>query len=397
MTIDAQRITIRGARPSDKKVVLGFCRHTWGEWGDYIDKVWDEWVKDKNGFFAVASLGGRPVGTAKLTVLNKREVWFEGLRVDPSFRGMGLSHLLTGFLARMALRRGAETVRYATGARNRASLHIGKSWGLRPLGRYSILSATCDGRRRQVFERLSDPLRALTIIRNLAVPIKGVFVEPMGLETRFKRASIRLLLRDGSKGAGKAATRETKAERKRALDEVVRVVSSAPLTKAMGGLASEGWTFFQVDTDFLAASFDKGEVFLGTWANESAAVQSRQPGTGCRKGPDRGWLDESSATVPLGILIASPQRSQRRLLVKLVAELSKDALGPLLSGTRRLAHQLDLPRVRLIVPATRTMLACAKRAGFKEEDEGFYHVVMEMHLEDKRTRARVARRVDRYL
>ena len=364
MTNDARRISIRRARPSDKKVVLDFCRRTWGEWGDYIDKVWDEWVRDRKGFFAVAALGERPIGTAKLTLLNRREVWFEGLRVDPSFRGMGLSHLLTGFLAGKALRLGAETVRYATGARNRASLHIGKSWGLGPVGRYSILSATCDGRRRHVFERISDPVRALTIIKNLAVPVERVLVEPVGFETRFTRTSLRRLLRDRLRSAGKGGPRGTKAERKRALDEILCFVSSTPLTKAMGGLASEGWTFFQVDTDFLATAFDKGEFFL---------------------------------TVPLGILIASPQRRKRRLLVKLVAEFGKDALGPLLSGTRRLAHELDLPRVRLIVPATRTILATAKGAGFKEEDKGFYHVVMQMHLGDRRTRTRVAHLVDRHL
>jgi GNAT superfamily N-acetyltransferase len=405
MTVDARRITIRRARASDKKVVLGFCRRTWGEWGDYIDKVWDEWLRDRKGFFAVASLGERPIGTAKLTLLNKREAWFEGPRVDPSFRGMGLSHLLTGFLARKALKLGAESVRYATGARNRASLHIGKSWGLGLVGRYSIVSATSDGRRRRVFERISDPVRALTIVENLAVPVTKVLVEPLGFESRLTRASIEFLLRHGLGRADRMAPRGTKAERKKALDEIERLVSSAPFTKAMGELASEGWTFFQVDTDFLATSFDKGELFVGAWhkecatrrANESAAVQSKQPGTGSRRALAGSSPAEWDTAIPLGILVASPQRAKRRLLVKLVAEFSKDALGPLLSGTRRLAHELDLPRVRLIVPATKPMLACAKDVGFKEEDDGFYHVVMEMHLENKRTRTRVARLLDRYL
>ena len=406
MTVDARRITIRRARPSDRKVVLDFCRRTWGEWGDYIDKVWDEWVRDRSGFFAVASLGERPIGTAKLTLLNRREVWFEGLRVDPSFRGMGLSHLLTGFLAREALKLGAETVRYATGARNRASLHIGKSWGLRLVGRYSILSATCDGRRRHVFERIADPVRALTIVKNLAVPVERVLVEPVGFDTRFTRASLRRLLKDRLRSARKGALKGTKAERKIALDNIAHVVSLAPLTKAMGGLASEGWTFFQIDTDFLATAFDKRELFLGMWLERPPAGRSNQSATGRRKAPvggapAGGWTEggpvESDTAVPLGFLVASPQRRRRRLLVKLVAEFGKDALGPLLSGIRRLAHELDLPRVRLIVPATRTILATAKGAGFKEEDKGFYHVVMQMHLGDRSTRTRVAHLVDRYL
>ncbi|MCX5801333.1 MAG: GNAT family N-acetyltransferase [Candidatus Eisenbacteria bacterium] len=328
MAGNALSITIRRARASDKKVVLGFCRRTWGDWGDYIDKVWDEWVKDKRGFFAIAAIGKRPVGTAKLTVLNKREMWFEGLRVDPSFRGAGISHLLTGFLAKEALRRGAETVRYATGAGNRASLHIGKSWGLRLVGKYSILTASSDGRRCSVFERTSDPVTALAAVANAGV-------------------------------------------------------------HCAAGLASEGWTFFEVNRDFLAASFKKREVFLGLLPPQGADLPQRR--SIARRPPDSGVAS------PLGILIASPQRKKGRLLVKLVAELRENALGLLLSGTRKLAHELALPRVRLIVPAKRAILACAKGAGFREEDEGFYHVVMEAHLGDKRTRARVERLVNRYV
>ena len=405
MTRSAQRIAIRRARPSDKKVVLGFCRRTWGEWGDYIDKVWDEWVKDKRGFFAVASLGERPIGTAKLTVLNKREMWFEGLRVDPSLRGMGISHLLTAFLAREALKRCAETVRYATGARNRASLHIGKSWGLRRVGRYSILSANSDGRRGEVFERMSDPTVIIGIMKNLSVPVNRIRMEPIGRETRFSRASLESVLMGAARMADKGSRGRRNARLAEATDEIARVVNSAPFTKAMFGLASEGWTFFRVDRDFLDDSFGKQEFFLGTLPKESAV---RWQKNSVMRGPERGagllpgktvagWHLDSRTVSLLGILIASPQRNRRRLLVKLVAEFRKDALGPLLSGTRRLAYELGLPRVRLIVPATRAILACAGEAGFKEEDKGFYHVVMEMHLRDRRTRARVARLVAQYL
>jgi len=311
-----EQIKIRRARPSDKKIVLAFCRRTWGDWGDYIDKVWDEWVADRKGYFAIASIDGRPVGTGKLTVLNSREVWFEGLRVDRALRGKGIAHLLTAFLAREALKRRAETIRYATGEVNRASLHIGKSWGMRVVGRYSILYSAADGRRSTIFARVSS-------------------MHPRG----------------------------------EALDELLKLVCWAPFTKAMSGLASKGWTFFKVDRNFLETAFKKREIFLGMRPGEST---------------------------PLGILIASPEHDKGRLLIKLVAESNERALGELLSGARRLAHDLKLRRMRLVVPATRSILAAARAAGFKQEDKGFYHVVLEADLESAKTRNRVARQVNRY-
>jgi len=336
------QISIRRARPSDKSTVLNFCRRTWGEWGDYIDKVWDEWVNDKRGFFAIASLDGKPIGTAKLTVLNKREIWFEGLRVAPSFRGGGISHLLTAFLAREALRRNAEAVRYATGARNRASLHIGKSWGLKPTGRYSILSGTSDARRSHIFERVSHPSR---------IP-----------------------------------------------DVVMDAIESSSFTRAMGGLASEGWTFFKVDCNFLKDAIRNGEFFLGTLPQKRGKGRGSSLAGGLQARDLKGRGNVPFETVfPMGVLVASPQPGKRRLLIKLVADFGQDSFGELLSGARKLAHELDLPRIRLIVPARRAFLSCAKEVGFREEDEGFYHTVLETNLRDKRTSAHVKSLVRRYL
>jgi hypothetical protein len=65
---------------------------------------------------------------------------------------------------------------------------------------------------------------------------------------------------------------------------------------------------------------------------------------------------------------------------KLFADLAEDSLGPMLSGTRRLAHDLGLPRVRIVVPKAKSLLRLAGEAGFTEEDPGFYHGVMEKRI-----------------
>src|SRR6266516_3832544 len=84
---------VRPARPEDREAVLAFCQQTW-EWGDYIEYVWDEWLNNPQGKLFVAIKGSRPVGVANMRMLNKTEAWFEGMRVDPTYRQHGIASAL---------------------------------------------------------------------------------------------------------------------------------------------------------------------------------------------------------------------------------------------------------------------------------------------------------------
>jgi len=78
----------RDARPEDKAEVLAFTAHTW-EFGDYIQHVYDYWLDDTSGRFLaiVHTPSGQIAGIDKLTMLSPAEAWFEGLRINPDFRG----------------------------------------------------------------------------------------------------------------------------------------------------------------------------------------------------------------------------------------------------------------------------------------------------------------------
>jgi len=344
---------IRRARASDKNTVLEFCRFTWQEYGDYIDKVWDDWLEDKKGFFAVACLRGRPIATAKLTVLSPGQIWFEGLRVDPRRRGIGMSRVLTRFLLRKARRLGAETVRFATGEYNRPSKHVGRDLGFRLIRHYSILWAPSDGRFQSVFAPLSDPVRAVATLHRAGNASAPEQTAPAS------RGRHDWLPRTG------ASSDRTRGVRKRdmihdATEKLACLVNSSPFGRAMKGLASSGWTFFQVDADLLAQHFESRGLFLAT---------SRA-----------GNVPGSSESTPLGIIVASRNRKAQRLDVKLFADVTEDSLGPMLLGTKKLAYELKLPRVRLVLPKVERLLLQAKEAGFREEDPGFYHAVMEKRI-----------------
>src|SRR2546423_14642906 len=95
---------IRPARPEDREAVLAFCEQTW-EWGDYIEYVWDEWLHDSKGILFVATIDGKYVAVSHLQMLNERDAWLEGMRVNHAYRQNGLAKDLNEVMLEEAIRR----------------------------------------------------------------------------------------------------------------------------------------------------------------------------------------------------------------------------------------------------------------------------------------------------
>ena len=72
---------IRQAKNSDKDLVLKFCKNTFS-WGDYIDKVWEFWISEKNLFLIEDQ---KPIGICH-AFFSDDQVWIEGIRVDSQYR-----------------------------------------------------------------------------------------------------------------------------------------------------------------------------------------------------------------------------------------------------------------------------------------------------------------------
>lgn len=134
-------IEIRQARPEDREAVLAFCAHTW-EWGDYIDDVWDEWLRDPTGLLLVALFDGTPVGILHIRMLSEADVWLEGMRVDPAYRNQGIARQLNLEASAEAMRRGATTVRLLTESTNAASIHMVERLHFRRAGVFAPYTAT---------------------------------------------------------------------------------------------------------------------------------------------------------------------------------------------------------------------------------------------------------------
>ena len=120
MTKTKVRVSIRPAVSSDKGPILQISKHIWSG-HDYIPKVWDDWIKDKNGRIMIATVQGRPVGVAHMFFQTKHVAWLEGVRVHPDYRGLGIAGKLNRKLVDYAASKGATVARLSTDLDNKAS------------------------------------------------------------------------------------------------------------------------------------------------------------------------------------------------------------------------------------------------------------------------------------
>ncbi len=138
-------LTFRPVRSEDKARVIAFTRNTWGEDGDdYIKDVFDEWSNDPRGEFTAAVVDGMVVGIAKLTDMGDDEWWFEGLRIDPAYRRLGIASEFNRYHVELAKRLGGKVIRYMTGDGNIGSQIIGARAGFQHIITYTahVASAT---------------------------------------------------------------------------------------------------------------------------------------------------------------------------------------------------------------------------------------------------------------
>jgi len=110
-------LNIRPADKGDRAAVEAISAQIW-DGDDYVSEVWDEWLADPHGQFAVAEMEGRVVAFAKLTRFAEDEWWMEGMRVDPAYRQRGIGSQLHHYLLEEARRMGRGTVRLGTAADN---------------------------------------------------------------------------------------------------------------------------------------------------------------------------------------------------------------------------------------------------------------------------------------
>ncbi|WP_313691260.1 GNAT family N-acetyltransferase [Halorarum halobium] len=132
-----REFVVRQARADDEAAVVSFTRDTWGDrHGDYLPDVFGHWVEtdgpDQRTFVIDVDDGDDVAGVIQGAMLTDTEAWAQGMRVNPDYRGEGLSPSLSAALMDWARERGAAVCRNMVFSWNVAGLGQSRAVGFRP-------------------------------------------------------------------------------------------------------------------------------------------------------------------------------------------------------------------------------------------------------------------------
>jgi len=132
----------RVATPHDKDYVLTFCEKTFS-WGDYIDRVWDIWIRESNSIFLVAvneSNIEKPIAISHGILIPERTVWIEGIRVDSNYRSQRLATNMFLHILEYARKKGALYSSAIVSTNNDASKGLMKKLGFKMISIWTYIS-----------------------------------------------------------------------------------------------------------------------------------------------------------------------------------------------------------------------------------------------------------------
>lgn len=124
-------VEVRRGRPEDVPAIQEFTRHTF-EWGDYVADILPEWLREPGDVW-VAVVSDQPVGVTHVRYLTEQEVWFEGIRVHPDFRRLGVGRKLSEAAIAGVRANGVQVCRAGIDSDNTASATLSQALGFAPV------------------------------------------------------------------------------------------------------------------------------------------------------------------------------------------------------------------------------------------------------------------------
>lgn len=161
-------IRVRQARPEDEEAVVAFTADTWSDRdaSDYIPSVFAEWVEadgpDQRTFVLDVEDGVDVAGICQGVMLSEHESWAQGMRMNPEYRGRGLSQRLTDAIFEWARKRGATVMRNMVFSWNVAGLGQSRAAGFDPCTEFRYARPEPDSEAEPPLSIGSDPTGAWT-------------------------------------------------------------------------------------------------------------------------------------------------------------------------------------------------------------------------------------------
>ena len=134
----------RTATVHDKAYVLDFCKNTFS-WGDYIDRVWEIWIREPKSLFLVAvnvneNKIEKPIAISHGILIPEKIIWIEGIRVDPKHRSHKLATHMSLHILDYARKNGALYSSAIVSIKNEASKGLMEKLGFKVISTLSYLS-----------------------------------------------------------------------------------------------------------------------------------------------------------------------------------------------------------------------------------------------------------------
>ncbi len=152
-------VRVRQARADDHDAVAAFTRDTWGSGSDYIPEVFPQWVETdgpKQRTF-VLDAGDDIAGILQCVLLSDHEAWAQGMRMNPAYRGEGLSPRLSHAAFDWAREQGAAVCRNMVFSWNVAGLGQSRAVGFDPCTEFRYATPTPDATAVSGLDLGQDP------------------------------------------------------------------------------------------------------------------------------------------------------------------------------------------------------------------------------------------------
>ena len=160
----AIKLRVERVTEEDRAQVREISEKTWNG-HDYLDKVFDEWVKEE-GFYCLKDEKGTIIALDKYTWHENGILWLEGYRVHPHYQGKGYGWKMAKVMSGIIEKLDYKAVRFMTSEANEASIHIGRKMGFQPFAYYTYLyTEELNAPPHPDIKQIKDPEIAMRMVK----------------------------------------------------------------------------------------------------------------------------------------------------------------------------------------------------------------------------------------
>ncbi|WIV65729.1 GNAT family N-acetyltransferase [Natrialbaceae archaeon AArc-T1-2] len=154
-------LEIRRATHDDYEAVVELTSDVWADrGGDYIPRIYHDWLEDDDEPHRktlLAEVDGEVAGLVQAVMLSSDEAWFQGMRVAPEHRRVGVSERLNDACFAWARERDATVGRIIVFSWNVAALGAARAGGYEPVTEFRWAYPGPDPDATGPLEVVSDP------------------------------------------------------------------------------------------------------------------------------------------------------------------------------------------------------------------------------------------------